>query len=412
MSTLAQPCAPSADGAIADRRFAWRGIELDGRQRRGTVVAPNPAAARATLRRRNIVVVALVERGKAAQPKATAREVTVFTRQLASLLRAGVPLAQALELISHAPGASGMPRIADALARGIGDGTRFAIALTHFPAQFDALYCQLVAVGESSGSLAAMLARLADERERAAAMRAKVRAALAYPAAVLLFAAAITAALLVWVVPAFRQVFESFGASLPRPTRVVLSLSDAVAHAAGPVLGLVATLYVGIARIVQQSHRARFAWHRLVLAAPIAGAVCAALAAARFYRALGTLLAAGTPLADALGSLTHVTHNAVFDRASVEIAGRLARGERLAAAMRAAGCFPASIVQPIAIAEESGALDAMLLDIATLAERDANEKLAFMASLAEPLVVIVLGALIGGLVVALYLPVIELGNVV
>jgi type IV pilus assembly protein PilB len=320
MSTLAQPCAPSADGAIADRRFAWRGIELDGRQRRGTVVAPNPAAARATLRRRNIVVVALVERGKAAQPKATAREVTVFTRQLASLLRAGVPLAQALELISHAPGASGMPRIADALARGIGDGTRFAIALTHFPAQFDALYCQLVAVGESSGSLAAMLARLADERERAAAMRAKVRAALAYPAAVLLFAAAITAALLVWVVLAFRQVFESFGASLPRPTRVVLSLSDAVAHAAGPVLGLVATLYVGIARIVQQSHRARFAWHRLVLAAPIAGAVCAALAAARFYRALGTLLAAGTPLADALGSLTHVTHNAVFDRASVEIA--------------------------------------------------------------------------------------------
>jgi type IV pilus assembly protein PilC len=199
---------------------------------------------------------------------------------------------------------------------------------------------------------------------------------------------------------------------LPRPTRVVISLSDAVARAAGPVLALVATLCVATARIVRRSQNARLAWHRLVLAAPIAGALCAALAAARFYRALGTLLAAGTPLADALGSLTHATNNAVFDRASVEIAARLARGERLAAAMRAAGCFPASIVQPIAIAEESGALDAMLLDVATLAEREANEKLAFMASLAEPLVVIVLGALIGGLVVALYLPVIELGNVV
>jgi type IV pilus assembly protein PilC len=397
--------APSQSGAS-------RGAEsrLDGRRRRGTVVAPNAAAARATLRRHNIVVLALVERGKAARPKATGREVTAFTRQLASLLRAGLPLAQALELISQAPAPSGIACIADALARGIADGTRFATALAHFPAQFDALYCQLVAVGEASGSLAAMLTGLADERERAAAMRAKVRGAcLSRCRAALRRRDHRRIARLgrTGVSASVRKLRRS-----PGPTRAVIALSDAAAQAGGPVLALVGALHVIAARIVRRSHGARLAWHRIALAAPFAGPVCAALAAARFYRALGTLLAAGTPLADALGSLTRATDNTVFDRASVDIAGRLARGERLAAAMRAARCFPASIVQPIAIAEESGALDAMLLDVATLAEREANEKLALFASLAEPLVVIVLGTLIGGLVVALYLPVIELGNVV
>jgi type IV pilus assembly protein PilC len=396
----------------AERRFAWQGIELDGRRRRGVLVAVDAAAARARLRRRNVVVLALAERGKAPRPKASQREVTGFTRQLAGLLHAGVPLAQALDLIAQASAAGGMARIAEALARGITDGTRFAAALSSFPVQFDAFYCQLAAVGEASGSLAATLARLAEERERAADLRAKARAALAYPMAVLLFAIAVTAALLVWVVPTFRQVFESFGSPLPAPTRLVIAISEALAEAGAALAAAIAAVYLLTARLVRTSRRTRLALHEMALAAPIVGPICTALAVARFCRALGTLLAAGTPLAEALGSLTQTTGNAHFDRAGIAIAARLARGERLAAAIRAVGRFPRSIVETIAIAEESGALDMMLLDMASLAEREARQKLALLTALAEPVVVVVLGALVGGLVVALYLPVIELGNVV
>lgn len=398
--------------SVAERRFAWQGIELDGRRRRGMIVAVNATAARAELRRRHLVVLALVERGHAARPSASRRQVTDFTRQLASLLKAGVPLAQALELIGHSSATRGMSRIADALARSIMEGTRFAAALASFPVQFDALYRQLVAVGEASGSLAAVLVRVADERERAAALRAKTRAALAYPVAVLLFAFAITAALLVWVVPTFRQVFDGFGAALPAPTRVVVALSEALADLGGAISAVIAALYLIAARIVRRSQRVRLTLHRIALATPVVGPLCTSLAIARFCRALGTLLAAGTPLAEALSALPQATGNAQFDRAGVEIAARIAHGERLAAAMQAFGCFPRTIVETVAIAEESGALDAMLLDIASLAEREAQQMLALLTALAEPVVVIVLSTFVGGLVVALYLPVIELGNVV
>jgi type IV pilus assembly protein PilC len=399
-------------GPAHDLRFHWRGVGPDGTRKRGTLVAPDAATARAMLKRDSVAVLDLAERGAAARPKASASDVTSFTRQLASLLRAGLPLAPALELIAQTPSHSGMPRIVGTLARQIGSGVRFAAALGQFPAQFGALYCQLAAVGESSGSLTAVLARIADDRERAAVQRAKVRAALTYPIAVLLLAVAITAALLVWVVPTFQQVFDGFGAPLPAPTQAVLALSDATARWSGPALALSAALGLSLAHALRRSASVRAAFDRMALKLPFAGALVTTLAAARWSRALGTLLAAGTPLADALDSLTHATGNAVFDAATVDIATRLRRGERLAAAMRATRCFPQQVVQPIAVAEESGALDAMLLDVASLADRQVDEKIAAVASLCEPLVVVVLGALVGGLVIALYLPIIQLGNVV
>jgi type IV pilus assembly protein PilC len=410
--------APTRDGSLplgscaADRMFSWRGLELDGRRRRGKLVAENAATARALLERRNIVALSLLDRGKAPAPSTSAREVTAFTRHLASLLRAGVPLAQGLELLGNALAANGMSRIANALARSIGNGAGFAASLAQFPAQFDALYRQLAAVGEASGLLAAALARIAEERERAAASRAKVRAAVAYPLSVLVFATAVAAALLLWVVPAFQQVFQNFGAPLPAATRAVIALSEAVADAGCPALALAAGLAIVAARLTRHSPRARLALHRAALAVPIIGPLASTLACARFCRALGTLLGAGTPLADALSSLARLPGNDVFKRATLEVSARLDRGQRLADAMAAVRCFAPSIVQSIAIAEESGSLDAMLLDVAALAEQEANEKLAWLANSAEPLVVIALGVLIGGLVVALYLPVIELGNVV
>ncbi|WP_133647375.1 type II secretion system F family protein [Paraburkholderia flava] len=410
--------AATATSAETDRsethewRFVWHAFDTNGAPRKGTVIAPDTATARAALRRDGLFAVEFAARRPAPKPKANAADVTLFTRQLASLLRAGLPLAPSLDLLSQAPGPHGMPRIVAALARDITTGRDFSSALQRHPAQFGALFCQLVAVGETAGALPSILARIADDRERASAQRAKVRAALTYPAAILLLAVAITAALLVWVVPTFAQIFDSFGAKLPVPTQIVLALSAAAARWSGPVAATICVAGVMFGRLLRRSPAARIRFAQLSLRMPLFGPLLRTLCAARWARALGTLLSAGTPLADAFASLTHATGNAYFDHASAGIASRLRRGERLAAAMRDAGCFPQEVVQPVAVAEESGALDTMLLDVAALGDRQVDEKIGALASLCEPLVIVVLGVLVGGLVIAMYLPIIQLGNVV
>ncbi|HXZ08091.1 MAG TPA: type II secretion system F family protein [Paraburkholderia sp.] len=401
--------------ASRDQRFAWRAVDATGMRRTGKLIAPDAGTARALLKRDGLFVYELSARGEAPHPKPRAAEITLFTRQLASLLHAGLPLAPALELLAQASGrtgASGMPRIAAALARDITAGVHFSDALGCHPAQFNALYCQLVKVGEASGALGAVLARVADDRERAAAQRAKVRAALTYPVAILLLAIAITAALLVWVVPTFQQIFDGFGAKLPVPTQVVIALSAAAARWSVPTLIGVLMAGFAFAYALRKSPAARKSFSRFSLRLPIVGTLLTTLCAARWSRALGTLLSAGTPLADAFNSLTHATGNAYFDSATIDIAARLRRGERLAAAMQATHCFPAEIVQPVAVAEESGALASMLNDVASLGDRQVDEKIGTLASLCEPLVIVVLGGLVGGLVIAMYLPIIQLGNVV
>jgi type IV pilus assembly protein PilC len=409
MSTVATYQPP-----VADIRFKWRGADADGVRRNGTLIAPDAGTARAMLKRDDLFITELRAHGAAPKPKARAADVTLFTRQLASLLRAGLPLAPALDLLAQAPSSNGqgMPRIVGALARDITRGLRFSAALQRHPVQFNALYCQLVEVGEAAGALAAVLARIAEDRERAAAQRAKVRAALTYPAAILLLAVAITAALLVWVVPTFKQIFDGFGAKLPAPTQFVLALSAGAARWSVPVFVMIFALCSAGTYLLRRSEAARIRFARLSLRMPVAGPMLSTLCAARWSRALGTLLSAGTPLADAFDSLTHATGNAFFDRATTRIAARLRNGERLASAMRAERCFPPEVVQPVAVAEESGALDTMLIDVASLADRQVDEKIGTLASLCEPLVIVVLGALVGGLVVAMYLPIIQLGNVV
>lgn len=342
----------------------------------------------------------------------SAGEVTALTRQMASLVSAGLPLVQALELLSRTSSRGALSSVAGGLARRVSSGERFAQALSAYPSQFDRLYRELSMIGEASGTLAHVLARLAEHRERAAAQRAKLRAALAYPCAVLSLSVAVTAALLALVVPTFEHVFDSFGAALPAPTRAVMALSNAVRRWGPLCLAVCGAAALVGARLVRHLPACRAVRDRLVLAAPVVGPIARAVAAARWSRSLGTLLAAGTPLADALKALSHVTGNASFDAANFHIQARLRRGERLAQALRAVGCFPAALVEPLAVAEETGTLDTMLLDCAALAEREVDEKLAVASACAEPLIVIVLGLAVGALVVALYLPVIELGNVV
>ncbi|AHI63747.1 type II secretion system F family protein [Burkholderia thailandensis] len=398
--------------APLEARYRWTGVTTDGVRRRGMLVAVNPSAARAALKRSGVTVLHIEARGTAPQPTARAGEVTRFARQLAGLLHAGLALAPSLELLAQATRRNEMPRIAAGLAREIVAGRQFSAALRRYPRQFDPFFCQLVAVGETAGALAAVLARLADDRERAAAQYARVRGALAYPVAVLLVALAITAALLIWVVPTFEQIFAGFGAALPAPTRFVLALSAGVTRWSAPVAAAMLLAGVAARRAVRRSAIARVALAQALLRAPFAGPLVQALAAARWSRALGTLLAAGTPLTDAFTALSNATGNPRFDLATARIAARLQHGERLARAMRAEDCFADDLVQPIAVAEESGTLDAMLIDVATLYDRRVDEQIGALANLCEPVVIVVLGALIGALVVAMYLPIVQLGNVV
>jgi type IV pilus assembly protein PilC len=321
-------------------------------------------------------------------------------------------LLPALELIAHSHARPRVARVIAAVARDVVGGTQLSAALGRHPKSFDRLYCQMISLGEASGSLATILTRLADDRERSAAQKAKLRAALTYPIGVLLLALAITAALLIWVVPTFAQIFDGVGAVLPAPTRFVLALSSMVAQAALPV-GLALT---AIVLVVQTGVRRSPSWRlwidRALLKPPLVGPLLRQLCVARWSRALGTLLAAGTPLADVFGTLAQATGNAVFDRATAEIGASRRRGERLASAMRSAGCFPADVIQLIAVAEETGALDTMLVDLATLNDKQVDERIAALSGLAEPLIIVLLGALVGGLVIAMYLPIIQLGNVV
>ena len=395
-----------------DTRFGWRGIDANGADKRGKTIAADSTRARAALKRGGITVLELTALGSAPPPKARAADVTLFTRQLAGLLRAGLPLAPALVLIADTPSRGGLPRVVGSVARDITQGIAFSEALARHPACFNALYCQLVAVGEVAGALPIVLARLAEDRERAGAQRAKLRAALTYPVVVLLLSLAITAGLLIGVVPTFKTIFDGFGAKLPPPTLFVLALSDGVARWCGPFALICVVSGIAFKRLLQRVPAARSAFDRAMLKLPLAGSLLRALAVARWSRALGTLLAAGTSLSDAFDSLANATGNRIFDTATVEIAKRLRHGERLAAAMRAVGCFPPDVVQPVAVAEESGSLDAMLLDLATLGDRQVDEQTSAFASLCEPVVIVVLGALVGGLVVAMYLPIVQLGNVV
>ncbi|KVG66657.1 type II secretion system F family protein [Burkholderia pseudomultivorans] len=395
-----------------ETRFAWRGRRRDGTLRRGTVIAFDAAAARAALARDGIAVLSLDARGPARAPTARARDITRFTRQLASLLQAGLPLAPSLDMLARTRTRDGLPRIAAGLAREIGGGQRFAAALARYPQQFGTLYRQLIEVGEASGALGAVLTRLAEHRERADAQWRKLRAALAYPASVILFALAISAALMVWVVPTFRQIFDGFGTALPAPTRALLALSSALSAWGGAVAALIAAAALAVLQAARLRPSLRYALARCMLAAPFVGDTLARFAAARWCRSLATLLGAGVPLADAFATLERTAGHPVFERATAQIAARVLRGARLADAMQAAGCFPDDVVQPIAVAEETGALDTMLADIAALGERQLDARLDTLAALGEPLIVIVLGALVGGLVIAMYLPILQLGNVV
>jgi type IV pilus assembly protein PilC len=346
--------------------------------------------------------------GRAIKPS----DVAGFTRQLASMMKAGVPLLQCFDVVSRGHNNPRMVRLLNEIRSDVETGTSLSIAFGKHPAHFNSLYCNLVAAGEAAGILDALLDRLAVYMEKTEAMKAKIKSALTYPAAVLAVAFAVIAIIMVVVIPAFQSVFSSFGADLPGPTLFVMSVSEF--FVAYWWLMLVAG-GVGMAVFLRQLRRSERLqkWRdRVVLKLPVFGVLLEKACIARWTRTLSTMFAAGVPLMDALELAGGTTGNSVYAQATVKIQQEVSAGVSLNAAMARTGVFPNMVVQMCAIGEESGSLDHMLGKAADFFEAEVDQKVAALASLMEPFIIVVLGSLIGGIVVSMYLPIFELGQVI
>lgn len=401
--------------------FRWHGKDRAGRPASGEIAGTEARFVRAALRRQGITASRIVKKRATSGSLAhlTSRignrinsaEIALFSRQLATMMRAGVPLVKALDIVGSSIRNPRFTPILHAIRADIAAGTTLEAALAKHPAQFDPLYRNLVQVGELSGTLDVMLARIATDRESAEALRRKVKKAMIYPALVVTAALLITAILLVYVVPQFEAVFAAAGAELPAFTRFVIRLSDFVQAwwlVLSSALGVVG---VGFTILKRRSLSLRNALDALALKLPVVGGVCANAATARCSRTLATAVAAGVPLVDALGAAADSCANAIYTAALRGIRDDVAAGHPLSKGLSNGGLFPNMMVQMVAVGEESGSLDDMLGRIAEQFEAQLGDAADHLAALMEPLMMIVLGTLVGGLVVAMYLPVFQLGNV-
>jgi type IV pilus assembly protein PilC len=399
--------------------FAWQGIDRQGAIQNGVVHAHNHAEVTHELKQLRIRATRIQRQfdlpswlSFQTQSRVSARDLTQFTRQLATLLQAGVPLLQAFDILERGESNATLKTIIRDLRTQIEGGAALNQALRQHQV-FDALYCNLVAVGELAGMLDTLLERLARHMEKSEALRATIRSALIYPTAVIGIAASVLILIMLFVVPAFQNIFASFGAELPWLTRVVIALSECLQHY-GVWLGAVSVLLIwGLQRQFQHRISWRRNLHRLLLRLPIAGQLIRHACTARWTRTLATLFAAGVPLTEALAAVQGVTGHLLFQAATQTIQTQLIQGQSLSNAIKdTAGLFPMMVEQMCAIGEESGALDQMLEKTAEHYEHEVDTTVARLSTLLEPFIMVVLGLLIGGLVMALYLPIFQMGQVV
>jgi len=410
MATALQSKARGAQ--VKESVYAWEGKDKTGRIIRGEVRAGGEAIVNVTLRRQGIMVTKVKKKVYRSGKKITDKDLTMFTRQLATMMKAGVPLLQAFDIVGKGHANPSMAKLIQDLRADVETGTSLNRAFRKFPLYFDPLFCNLVGAGEQAGILEDLLTRLAIYKEKTLALKAKIKSALTYPIAILGVAFLVTAVIMIWVVPAFKQVFESFGADLPAPTLIVMGISDFFVTYWYLIFGgLGAGLYFFF-QSWKRSLKMQQSMDRLLLRVPIFGPVIRKATIARWTRTLATMFAAGVPLVEALDSVGGAAGNAVYLEATRKIQGEVSTGTSLTASMQNADVFPNMVIQMVQIGEESGSLDAMLGKVADFFEEEVDEAVAALSSLMEPLIMVILGVLIGGLVVAMYLPIFKLGSVV
>ncbi|OON64263.1 type II secretion system protein F [Massilia sp. KIM] len=397
---------------IKESVYAWEGKDKTGRIVRGEVRAGGEAIVNVTLRRQGIMVTKIKKKVYRSGRKITDKDLTMFTRQLATMMKAGVPLLQSFDIVGKGHANPAMAKLINDLRADVETGTSLNRAFRKYPLYFDPLFCNLVGAGEQAGILEDLLTRLAIYKEKTLAIKAKIKSALMYPISILAIAFVVTAVIMIWVVPAFKSVFESFGADLPTPTLVVMAMSDFVVEWWYLIFGsLFGTLYFFF-QAWRRSLKMQQAMDRVLLRVPIFGEVVRKATIARWTRTLSTMFAAGVPLVEALDSVGGASGNAVYLEATRKIQSEVSTGTSLTASMQNANVFPNLVTQMVQIGEESGSLDAMLGKVADFFEAEVDEAVAALSSLMEPLIMVVLGVLIGGLVIAMYLPIFKLGSVV
>ncbi|WP_330115005.1 type II secretion system F family protein [Pseudomonas sp. JS3066] len=404
-----------ADKALKNSTFAWEGTDKKGSKIRGEISGQNPALVKAQLRKQGInptkvrkKSASLLSAGKKIKPM----DIALFTRQMATMMKAGVPLMQSFDIIGEGFEKPAMRKLVEEVKQEVAAGNSLANSLRKKPDYFDDLYCNLVDSGEQAGALETLLDRIATYKEKTEALKAKIKKAMNYPIAVIVVAIIVTAILLIKVVPQFQSVFANFGAELPAFTLFVIGISEILQEWWFIVLaGLFAFAYVA-----QQAHKKSQKFRdwvdRTVLKLPIFGDILYKSAVARFARTLSTTFAAGVPLVDALDSVAGASGNVVFKNAVIKVKSDVSTGMQLNFSMRTTGIFPAMAVQMTAIGEESGALDEMLDKVASFYEAEVDNAVDGLTSLMEPMIMAVLGVLVGGLIIAMYLPIFQLGAVV
>jgi type IV pilus assembly protein PilC len=392
--------------------YAWEGKDRTGKTLRGELRASGLNVVSATLRRQGILVTKVKKRTFRSGKKVTEKDIALFTRQLATMMKAGVPLLQSFDIVSKGNANPSVSKLIQDIRADVETGTSLNQAFRKFPLYFDPLFCNLVGAGEQAGILEDLLTRLAIYKEKTLAIKGKIKSALFYPVSILAVAFIVTAVIMIWVVPAFKSVFESFGADLPAPTLMVMAISDFFVQYWYLIFGgLFGALYLFF-QSWKRSLKVQRTMDTLLLKAPIFGDVIRKATIARWTRTLATMFAAGVPLVESLDSVGGASGNAVYLDATKKIQNEVSTGTSLTAAMQNSNVFPNMVTQMVSIGEESGALDQMLGKVADFYEEEVDEAVESLASLMEPLIMVILGVLIGGLVIAMYLPIFKLGAVV
>ncbi|CAL1239166.1 type II secretion system F family protein [Candidatus Methylocalor cossyra] len=392
--------------------FVWEGLDRNGARLKGELVSRSEVIARTELRRQGIKVAKIKKKPKPlfrSTKKVVPKDIAVFSRQLATMLAAGVPLVQAFEIVGRGHEKPSMQDLLLNIKTDLEGGSTLAEALRKHPAHFDELFCNLVHAGEQAGVLETLLHKIADYKEKTESIKAKIKKALAYPAAVVVVACIVTAILLIFVVPQFEELFKGFGADLPAFTKMVIGMSRFLQEYWYIVLGIMVAAGYIFTKLRQRSPAFNHALDRAVLQIPVIGSVMHKAAIARFARTLSTMSAAGVPLVEALRSVAGATGNVVYATAVLRMRDEVSTGTQLQLSMRQANLFPNMVVQMVAIGEESGSLDSMLAKVAEFYEEEVDNAVDSLSSLIEPMIMAVLGVLVGGLVIAMYLPIFKLG---
>ena len=391
--------------------FAWEGKDKTGKLVRGEMRAGGATLVQATLRRQGILVTKVKKQSMGRGGKVTEKDITLFTRQLATMMKAGVPLLQAFDIVGKGAANAAVGKLLQDIKTDVESGSSLTIAFRKYPLYFDALFCNLVGAGEQAGILDSLLDRLATYKEKIQGIKSKIKSALFYPVAIIVVAFIITAVLMIFVIPQFKNIFTSFGADLPTPTVVVIAISDVFVNNWYLIFGGIGGAIYAFFYSWKRSLAVQILMDRVMLKLPVFGELVRKATIARWTRTLSTMFAAGVPLVEALDSVAGAAGNHVYMLATRQIKAEVSTGQNLTVSMQNTNLFPSMVIQMVSIGEESGQLDGMLSKVADFYEAEVDDAVEALASLMEPLIMVVLGTLIGGMVVAMYLPIFKLGAI-